>query len=144
MTKLKKLFPISFKFTQSPLKLFLGILIYLVVNIVAAMVVDTVISLFMAPMLIFVIPYIGWALALLFLPFIIVYVTVLSYVNSIALSLLNIYVTAGIVVSFIAYAKSEGEEPEAVEESDGEAEETEDTEAEDVLPELESFDESEG
>lgn len=154
MTKLKKLFPLSFKFNKSPVKLFLGILLYLVFNAVAACVIDIVISIFMAPLLIFAIPYVGWVLALLCFPLLFIYILVLSYINSFALSLIKIYVIAGIVVSFIAYAKSEDEEPEeetedesSDEEEADEFEETEETEeeADDVtgLPELEPFEASE-
>ena len=147
MTKLKKLFPLSFKFNKSPVKLFLGILLYLVFNAVAACVIDIVISIFMAPLLIFAIPYVGWILALLCFPLLFIYILVLSYVNSFALSLIKIYAIAGIVVSFIAYAKSEDEEPEEETEDESsneeEADEFEETEEEveetTGLPELEPF-----
>ena len=107
MTRLKKLFPLSFAFSKNPLKLFLGILIYLVANAVVIGVLDSILSALLAPLMIFFIPYVGWILfALLAIP-VIMYVTVLNYVFTYAIALINIYTYAGIVVSFVAYAKYE-------------------------------------
>ena len=107
MTRLKKLFPISFAFCKNPLFLFIGILIYLVANAVVISILDAILSAFLAPLIFFAIPYVGWILLLLLFVPVIMYATVISYISTYATALINIYTYAGIVVSFVAYAKYE-------------------------------------
>ena len=107
MTRLKKLFPLSFAFSKNPLKLFLGILIYLVANAVVIGVLNSILSALLAPLVIFAIPYLGWILLLLLFIPVILYINILNYVFTYAIALINIYTYAGIVVSFVAYAKYE-------------------------------------
>lgn len=110
MTKLKKLFPLSFAFKKNPVMLFVGILIYLVANSIVIGLINLIPTVLMLPLFLFAIPYLGWILlflllipVLLYLFFIILLSNVLTYVAA----LINIYTYAGIAVSFVAYAKCE-------------------------------------
>ncbi len=76
MDTLKKLFPISFKYTDSIANLIIGILIYVVGGAVAGAVVGFLSS-----------------------------IPVLGFVFGIVGSVLGIYVTAGIVIQVLVYAK---------------------------------------
>ena len=130
MTKLLKIFPLS-KLAKSPVKLLLSILLYLAINMVVSGVISSAIASIMVPGLIFM--YVGiigigacvgligeavW-LAFILIPLLIglftlmpISVTILSYIESFALSIVEIYSFAGIVISFIAYARSEDAQPE--------------------------------
>ena len=102
MTNLKKLFPLSFKFTKSPVNLLLGALIYSGIAAVGTYVLSTVLSMIFTPlMMLGMIPIIGWFIIL----------PTVSAVYSILLStvtfLVSAYAYAGIAVSLVAYAKAE-------------------------------------
>ena len=107
MTRLKKLFPLSFAFCKNPVKLFLGILLYLVANAVVIGVVNAVFSALLAPLAFFLIPYVGWILFFLLMIPVIIYVSVLNWALTYLAALINIYTYAGIAISFVAYAKYE-------------------------------------
>ena len=116
MTKLKKLFPLSFVFTKNPLVLFLGILIYLVANALVIGILNFLPSLLLLPLAFFAIPWLGWILllilcipVLLYIGFVLLLSIVLSYVGA----LVNIYTYAGIAVCFVAYAKDDEPAAEA-------------------------------
>lgn len=83
MDILKKLFPISFKFTQDAGSLIVGVLIYLVVGIVGGFALGLIGVLSIVPIL-------GWILAL-----------VLGLIGS----LLDIYCLAGIIIEVLVYTK---------------------------------------
>ena len=107
MTRLKKLFPLSFAFCDKPVRLFLGILLYYVFGTVASFVLSGIFSLLLAPLLLFAIPWIGWILLLVLCVPVIIYVILLYCALIYASAILSVYINAGIVISFIAYAKYE-------------------------------------
>ncbi len=117
MNKLKKLFPISFKFCGNIGKLAIGIILYILfavaVSIVIPIVFGIVSGALSAPMMIFAIPYVGWVLAIICLPIILLMWTVLMLLviaEILTFALAYIYVIAGIAVTFVAYANTP-EEP---------------------------------
>ena len=112
MTKLKNVFPLSFKFTKSPANLILGILLYSVVSAAVTYVVSSVISAIFTPfMLLGMIPIIGW---FLILP---IASTLYGIVSSAVSLFIVAYTYAGIAINIIAFVKSEDVAEEVVEET---------------------------
>jgi len=123
LEKLKKLFPLSFAFSKNIGKLLLGAIIYLAIETVAGIVISILSFMISIPVIILAIPYVGWLLAILLftllLPVGIILVVLyiaLDLALTYALTLVSLYVKAGIIVSIIAYVTGKDEEP-AVEEA---------------------------
>lgn len=84
MDALKKIFPLSFKYTKDVANLIIGIIIYLVVGIVAGALIT------ISTMLVGWIPVVGW---------------LIGWVLGIISSLIGVYVLAGVVIQILAFAK---------------------------------------
>ncbi len=84
MDTLKKLFPLSFKYSDSVANLIIGILIYLVIGVVAGLIIG------FAGLLTVWIPVIG---------------AVIAFILGLASSLAEVYIFAGIVIQILVFAK---------------------------------------
>ncbi len=84
MDALKKLFPLSFKFSKDVANLIVGIIVYIVVGAIVAGLIT--LSTFLTGWIPVVGPIVGWALG-------------------VVSSLIGIYVLAGIVIQILAFAK---------------------------------------
>ncbi len=84
MDALKKLFPLSFKYTKDAANLVIGILIYIVIGIIAGALI------WLAGMIIGWIPVVG---------------ALVGWVLRLVGSLIDVYVVAGIVIQVLVFAK---------------------------------------
>ncbi len=139
MEKLKKLFPLSFKYCGNVKQIILGMFIYVLLDLAVALVISTVLSFITTPLSILmfvgifvsIIPYVGWVLAIFLIPIALIVsfiLTVLSYAQLIITGMASIYIKAGIVTMFVAYAKTP--EVESVKKADKAAAPAEETYAE--------------
>ena len=130
MTKLKKLFPLSFTFCKNPVNILLGALIYAAISVVGGFLITTVFNIIVIPFtFLSLIPIIGWFIILPIFSFV---STLLTLVINAVTFLLGAYAYAGIAVAIINYVNAEEEAPveeEATEETAEEAEATEEVEA---------------
>ena len=84
MEALKKIFPLSWKYTKDVANLIIGIILYVVVGIVAGALIA------LSTLLIGWIPVIGWLVA---------------WALGVVGSLIGVYVLAGIVIQILVFAK---------------------------------------
>ncbi len=84
MDTLKKIFPLSFKYTKDVANLIIGILIYLVVGIVAGF------AIALATMIVGWIPIVG---------------ALVGWALGIVASLIELYILAGIVIQILVFVK---------------------------------------
>ena len=84
METLKKIFPLSWKYTKDVANLIIGIILYVVVGIVAGALIA------LSTLLIGWIPVIGWLVA---------------WALGVVGSLIGVYVLAGIVIQILVFAK---------------------------------------
>lgn len=108
LTKLKKLFPLSFMFSQNVWKLLLGAVIYLGINEVAITVLSGILTFAMIPVVIAMIPVYGWILGIIFFPIVLI-CFVLTLALTFAINIVSLYVQFGIIVSIIAHVTAEDE-----------------------------------
>ena len=116
MTKLKKLFPLSFKFCENPKKLILGALIYGAIAMGIPVVLATVINMLLTPFAALAcIPIIGWFIILPIYSFV---VTILNIALNAVSFVIGAYAYAGIAVAVMNYVKAEDEVVEETEETE--------------------------
>ena len=104
MTKLKKLFPLSFKFCKSPVSIILGALINAAIAAACSFIISSIFNAILTPfMLLGLIPIIGWFIILPIASFL------SSVISGTVSTFFTAYAFAAIGVAIAAYAKSEDE-----------------------------------
>ena len=123
MTKLKKLFPLSFKFYNSPKSLILGALIYGAIAIGVPYVITLVLNMVLTPFaFLAVIPIIGWFLILPIYSFVVAVLNIA--INAVSFAI-GAYAYAGIAVALMNYVKAEDTAEEETAEETAEENEAE-------------------